>query len=106
MWAVWIGYVVSCFLISLVSGLTLGRDKLYEREDYPYFAIAAGLAYFVLGSSYWGRCYAFGVAFWVLACVMALDMRWAILEYGLLWTVALASIGWHLHRLGKQNRER
>jgi hypothetical protein len=104
MWAVWIGYVLSCFFISGVSAVQLGHDKLYERVDYPYFAIAAGLAYFILGSSYWGRCYAFGVAFWVLAGVMMLDnKRWAVLEYGLLWTIALAAIGYHLRRLGKRD---
>jgi hypothetical protein len=103
LWAVWIGYILSCFFISGVSAWQLGAAKLYERVDYPYFAIAAGLAYFVLGSSYWGRCYAFGVAFWVLAGVMMLDnKRWAVLEYGGLWTVALASIGYHLHRIAKR----
>jgi hypothetical protein len=102
MWAVWVGYILSCFFITGVSRVQLGQDKLYERVDYPYFAIAAGLAYFVLGSSYWGRCYAFAVAFWLLAGIMMVDLRWAILEYGLLWTVGLASVGYHLHRLGKQ----
>jgi hypothetical protein len=97
-----LSYIITCFLISIVTGLHLGRAQLYERVDYLYFAIAAGFAYFVLGSSYWGRCYAFGVAFWLLAGVMLLDMRWVILEYGLLWTIALAAIGYHLHRLGKQ----
>src|SRR5258708_3566070 len=97
MWAVWIGYIVSCFFISGVSYLQLGTDKLYERVDYPYFAIAAGMAYFIIGSSYWGRCYAFGIAFWLLAGVMMLDnKRWAVLEYGALWTIALTSIGFHL----------
>jgi hypothetical protein len=105
LWAVVIGYVISCFVVSGVGALLLGRDKLYEREDYPFFAIAAGLAYFVLGSSYWGRCYAFAVGFWALALGMALCMRLAVLEYGLLWTVALVTIGRHLHQLGKQNRE-
>jgi hypothetical protein len=103
MWAVWIGYIFSCFFITGISALQLGPDKLYERVDYPYFAIAAGLAYFILGSSYWGRCYAFGIAFWVLAGVMMLDnKRWAVLEYGTLWTIALASIGFHLHRIAKR----
>ena len=103
MWAVWIGYILSCFFISGVTYLQLGTEQLYERADYPYFAVAAGMAYFIIGSSYWGRCYAFGIAFWLLAGTMMLDnKRWAILEYGTLWTIALASIGYHLHRIAKR----
>jgi Protein kinase domain len=105
MWAVWIGYIVSCFLVSGVTRVLFGEAPLFERVLYPYFAVMAGMAYCVLGSSYWGRCYAFGVAFWVLAGVMLLDMRWAILEYGGMWAFALASIGFHLRRLGERGKD-
>jgi hypothetical protein len=37
----------------------------------------------------------------VLAVVMPLNMNLAQIEFGLLWTIALASIGLHLRRLGR-----
>jgi hypothetical protein len=67
---------------------------------YPFSAILSGLAFFVMGSNYWGRCYAFGAAFWVLAALMPLHLEWAPLEFGLLWSAILTAVGMHLRSLG------
>jgi hypothetical protein len=63
-----------------------------------------GMAFFILGASYWGWCYAFGVAFYGLAYVMTLDLRGGPLEFGALWAAALVVIGLHLRRLGQEQR--
>jgi serine/threonine protein kinase len=102
LWSVWLGYLVSCTLTSMVCIRMFGSDKMYDNVLYPIFALITGMAFCVLGSSYWGRCYAFAVAFWALAFVMTFDLRWATLEFGGLWTVTLLLIGRRLQVLGKE----
>jgi serine/threonine-protein kinase len=110
LWTIWIGFL-GAYGISLLVSRSLGWYGIIgrgasgpERWDdlliYPFSALLSGLAFFVMGSNYWGRCYAFGLAFWVLAALMPLHMEWAPLEYGLLWCGILTLLGLHLRRLG------
>jgi hypothetical protein len=101
MWSVWIGYLAAAVLAGAVIRLLSIRDPNFDEACvYPFLALLTGLAFFVLGSSYWGRCYAFGLAFFALAVVMAFNLTLAPLEFGLLWGVALVIIGLRLRRLG------
>ena len=68
----------------------------------PIWAVLSGLAYFVMGSNYWGRCYAYGVAFFAIALLMPLHLKWASLEFGGLWALCLIDLGLRLRRLGGQ----
>jgi hypothetical protein len=102
LWAVWIGYVAACALLALVNHQLRGFEDAYAFTLYPYWAVTTGLCFFVLGSSYWGRCYVFAAGFFALAGVMLLDMRWSALEFGGLWTVVLVALGRRLRRLGRE----
>jgi hypothetical protein len=103
--SIWGGYVLACFLIPTVTlQLTFFEDPSLLWASYPIAALLTGLAFFAMGSSYWGRCYAFGAAFFALAAVMPLRLEWAPLEFGLLWTVVLANIGLRLRRAGVQGK--
>ena len=68
-------------------------------------SLVAGLAFFVMGSNYWGRCYMFGIAFWIMAAIMPLHLSLAPLEFGAVWSVALAWLGYHLRLLGIRAEE-
>jgi hypothetical protein len=105
LWSVWIGYLIASVLVAFLGLYLFGLDKLYESVDYPFFAVVAGLAFFSLGSSYWGHCYAFGLAFFALAGLMLLSMPWATIEFGLLWTAVLLLIGRRLRKLAKERGE-
>ena len=72
----------------------------WELTLYPSLAAVTGLIFFVMGSNYWGRCYAFGVAFFALALLMAWRIELAPLAFGALWAGSLVAIGRHLQRLG------
>ena len=61
--------------------------------EYPFFAVTAGMAFFFLGSSYWGWCYAFGLAFFALSVLMLFNTDWAVLEFGAIWTACLVILG-------------
>jgi serine/threonine protein kinase len=112
LWTIWLGYVLSYATAVGVVRLLISLDVIaggpsappYWRELllYPFSAVVSGLAFFIMGSNYWGRCYAVGAAFWVLALLMPLHLFWAPLEFGLLWSTVLTMLGLHLRRLGKQ----
>lgn len=49
----------------------------------------------------WGRCYAFDVAFFVMAPVMTLHLPLGPLLFGIVWTIVLVMLGLHLRRQGQ-----
>ncbi len=125
LWSIWLGYLVSCLIVSAVGHLVVhgasahderssfpqpqvvggpehGHDAAAydERSSFPYWAILTGLAFFVMGSNYWGRCYLYGAAFFLISVVMALNRRFAPIEFGMLWTTCLIDLGLRLRRLG------
>jgi hypothetical protein len=106
MWSIWIGYLGSCTVLGVSYHALVGLAVEFEGNVYPGFAATTGLAFIVLGSSYWGWCYAFGLAFWGLAFLMTVDVRWAPLEFGTLWAVVLVVIGLRLHRLGSNEQRK
>jgi hypothetical protein len=105
LWSIWIGYVVACVLASIIHSelLYLGQPRDHLTM-YPTWALLTGLAFFIMGSNYWGWCYAIGLCFFALAAVMPWNRRlsWAALEFGLAWTTALIVIGLHLRRAGSK----
>jgi serine/threonine protein kinase len=112
LWSIWIGYLLGFGTIAIISLQTADRE-VFERllaglhpggqlSLYPYSAVLAGLAFFVMGSHYWGGCYIIGLAFLVLAVLMPLDLALAPLEFALLWSTSLFTIGIRLRRLGTE----
>ena len=99
LWAIWVGYLMACMLIAAVSSRLVGMEPLYDGFLYPYWAVATGAAFFTMGSSYWGRCYLFGLAFFALAGVLTFLHSWSPLPFGVLWFICLVQIGRHLGRL-------
>ena len=93
MLALWIGFVVACNLVLAVAYLLSSPERpLDELRIYPHFAIISGLTYFVMGSSYWGKCYLFAIGFFALALVMPVNLSLAPLEFGSLWALCLVLI--------------
>jgi len=100
LWVLLGGFVATCTLIGLSDQLLSTPEHPHEPMlMYPRFSIVSGLIFLVLGSSYWGKCYLFGIAFWLLALGMSVWPRFAAAEFGMMWTVALLVIGLHLLRL-------
>lgn len=114
LWSIWIGYFLAYPAIILVTRLLLGVEildpaidapaRLHEILPYPFLAISTGLAFFAMGSNYWGRCYVLGVGFFGLGAVMPLALDLAPLLFGLAWAGALSAIARHLQNLGKKAR--
>ncbi|MFN4260318.1 MAG: serine/threonine protein kinase [Gemmataceae bacterium] len=102
LWSTWIGYLIACTLVNVIGReLTPPGQRLNELTLYPWWSLLTGVAFFVMGSSYWGRCYAFGALFFVLAVIMPYNLMLAPLGYGILWSITFLCIGLHLRRLGK-----
>jgi serine/threonine protein kinase len=108
LWTIWIGYFFTYVGVIGITWLLFFLHELEQGEKmpgswseylpYPFLALLAGLAFFVMGSNYWGRCYMIGAAFWVVAALMPLWLTLAPLAFGLLWFTALLTLGLHLRR--------
>jgi serine/threonine-protein kinase len=102
LWSIWLGYLAGGFIIWMIHGeLHRTIETLDELTLYPTRAVLAGLAFFAMGGSYWGRCYAFGLAFFGVAALMPLQLSLAPLEFGLLWSAILLGIGLRLRNLAR-----
>jgi predicted Ser/Thr protein kinase len=107
LWSIWIGYLVASVVV-VVAGRLMETDQhpLDELALFPVWSTFAGMAFFAMGGNYWGRCYAFGVAFFVAAALMPFALHWSSLIFGGLWAFALGAIGLHLMRLGIPDRSK
>jgi serine/threonine protein kinase len=101
LWAVVGSYLLASGLVVAVGReLAPPGEPVNELTFFPYLTILAGVALWVLGSSYWGLCYVFSVLFFAGGLLLPLYLHAGPLVFGLLWTVALTVIGLHLRRLG------
>jgi hypothetical protein len=71
-----------------------------ELLRYPVSMVLAGMAFFIMGSNYWGGCYAVGGLYFGLGMLMPLWLAWSPLLFGAVWACTLAYIGWRLGRIG------
>jgi serine/threonine protein kinase len=103
LWSTVLGYIATGFVLAFSYRLGAGWTTAIELNLYPLMAALTGMAFVVLGSSYWGRCYAFALAFYGLALFMHVDLRWSPIEFGFAWFAVLIMIGNRLRHLGKEN---
>jgi serine/threonine-protein kinase len=100
MWSICLSYVATCVVLGMSYRMVFGNAVELELKLYPALAAVTGMMFFVFGSSFWGRCHAFGAAFYLLALLMTLNLSLAPIEFGLLWALALTVIGLRMNRLG------
>jgi serine/threonine-protein kinase len=104
MWALWLGFLLACLLTGCANHLLSPPDRPYDPLPmYPHLCILSGLAFFVLGSSYWGGNYLIALAFFVAGLLMPLNLEMSALVFGLLWTGALVIMGLRLRCLSEQH---
>ena len=106
LWSVWVGYVITCSLTGAVVQHLFGWEVAYDGKLYPFFCVITGFAFFVIGSSYWGMCYAVAIVFWAASGLLLLEPTWGVLTFGGLWTLSLLCIGLRLRRLGVERGEK
>jgi hypothetical protein len=68
---------------------------LPHHHSYALSAMFGGFCFFVIGSHLWGGCYALGGLFFAAAPWIAMSPRTAPLWDGLLWCLALCTLGVH-----------
>jgi serine/threonine protein kinase len=116
LWTIWVGYLAALLVNWLVfrllqareiliPGPTFTPERFYDLIIYPAITMLSGMAFFVMGSNYWGRCYAVGAAFFLLAALMPFQLDYAPLAFGALWSVTLTALGLHLRKLGNRQEE-
>jgi serine/threonine protein kinase len=106
LWAIWLGYFAATAIIVLSNNQLARLGKISDDlAFYPLWSALSGLSFFVMGSSYWGRLYVVGGAFFVLALLMPFQLAWAPLEFGIVWAASLVGISLHLKHLQQRTRE-
>ena len=112
LWTIWIGYFTTYFSIVIVTRLLVSFEIVQsnpawkaqhyfaELLPYPFISMVSGLAFFIMGSNYWGRCYAIGAAFFLAGPLMPLAMTWSPLIFGVMWATVLVMLGLHLRSQG------
>jgi eukaryotic-like serine/threonine-protein kinase len=115
LWTIWLGYLaalaVNWGVIRLLQfqGVLVATSNAPQAWDelimYPSMTILSGMAFFMMGSNYWGRCYAVGALFFGLAALMPFFLEYGPLAFGLFWSVTLTATGLHLRDLGNKQAE-
>lgn len=94
LWTIWIGFVIACVLSAVLESRSLGPISVGdELKLYPQWSLLSGLSFLVTGASFWGRSYAYGVIFFMLALCLHMQGAFAPLSFGLVWAAALVDIG-------------
>jgi serine/threonine-protein kinase len=102
LWALMVSQSVGGTVSVLLVWRVVAPDLPFrELAAYPVWAILTGEVFFVLGSTYWGRCYLFGAVSFALAVLMLLRLVWAPVEMAGLAFLTITAFGLHLRRLGK-----
>jgi serine/threonine protein kinase len=112
LWTIWVGYLITlmvnwtvCWQLRLYQIVAPGSGAPTRWDEYmlyPFITMLSGLAFFTMGSNYWGRCYAVGTAFFILAALMPLKLEYSPLAFGVLWSATLTMLGLHLRKLGSK----
>jgi eukaryotic-like serine/threonine-protein kinase len=105
LWSITCGYAAACFGGSIALRMSMGWSPSGTVEPlmYQVFATLAALTFFALGSVFWGWCYAFGLVFLGVACLMATAMPYAPLMFGVTWAAILTLFGFRLRRLARES---
>jgi hypothetical protein len=107
LWSIWLGYLIASAVVIVAEWILVasGVIEKHELAKFPVLSALSGLAFFIMGSNYWGRCYAYGVFFFALCLIMPLKLAWAPLEFGFLWAFCLGDVGRYLRRLGREEQK-
>jgi serine/threonine-protein kinase len=101
LWSIWVGHLLACAAVFVGCRLTAGADYVHGfLLAYPGYAALTGLAFFVMGSTYWSWEYAFGLAWIALAALMPLAPPYAPLAAAGLNALCNVLIGLEMRRLG------
>ena len=99
-WSITIGFVTAAVLVPRFSALLVEATFIpLDPLRYFFWSILSGMAFFALGSSFWGRCYLIGMMFFAAALWIQSQPYAAPLVYGGVWTFALICLGVRLRAL-------
>jgi eukaryotic-like serine/threonine-protein kinase len=99
LFSIWGGYLATCYVVGISNRIWQGWQAVVELRLYPTLSCLTAVAFFAMGSNYWGWSYVFGACFMMLPFLMGLEPSWAPVEFGMTWAAILLLIGHHLRQL-------
>lgn len=102
LWTLWCGYIVCCIQAGLSTRVALGVwETSLEPQIYIPIGCLTALAFFVLSSTFWGQSTFIGLLFLGVTMLMACDLRFAPLEFGVTWAIVLLILGQRLRQISQ-----
>ncbi|MCA9236898.1 MAG: serine/threonine protein kinase, partial [Planctomycetales bacterium] len=100
LWSMWLGYLTASSTLLIVDyAQAPAGQPYYSLHAYPAMAVLSSLAFWVLGSTYWGYCYVMGGFFLAAAVAMPLWLPGGPLVFGIAWGACLWLLGQRLRRV-------
>lgn len=104
LWSLWLGYVAGSMVLAVGGWLATDSQDCHDQlQVYPQLCVLGSLGFIMMGSSYWGYCYAFGALFLVLGLILPLIPAYSPLIFGAVWAACLVLLGKHLTRLASDS---
>jgi serine/threonine-protein kinase len=105
-WSTRIGHWLGLVLLPFLCYLLATPDRPWEPlTTYPLWALVSGVALFSMGSSFWGRFYVLGLILFALAFVMTIQLEWAVLEFGIMFSAIFTVVALHLREISMERRQ-
>jgi len=101
LWSLWVGFLIACSAIGVVSQLVVRRERMFDVFHYPYWSVLSGFAFVAMGGSHWGWFYAFGGAFFALSILLAFLPLAGPFAFGFLWALSLTVLGLRLRKMAR-----
>jgi eukaryotic-like serine/threonine-protein kinase len=103
--AVWVGHLLATIAAFVATGPITASAPIREVLNwYPVLAALTGIPAFVMGSTYWGLGYLFGLGYFVLAAALRAWPEAGPLAFGLFHAATLITFGYLYSRSVREER--
>jgi serine/threonine protein kinase len=105
LWSIWIGHFLTD--LTMCVAIRLSGRTLAETVEINFIIKAAltGMAFFIMGSDYWGRYYLYGLAWWAAAALIVFVPAWGALVFAGGAALSAWHVAWSMHRLQLARRQ-
>ncbi|MCA9136909.1 MAG: serine/threonine protein kinase [Planctomycetales bacterium] len=96
-WSIWLGYLSALAVVNVL----LAYYQIDHRLLFPFASALSGFAFIAMAGHIWGGSALAGVAFFVVAIVMPMDLTIAPLLFGTMYLISIIAISQHYRRSAK-----
>jgi serine/threonine protein kinase len=105
LWSIWIGHFLTD--LTLFAAIRFSGRTLAETVEISFIIKAAltGMAFFIMGSDYWGRYYLYGLGWMAAAALMVFVPAWGPLIFAFGAAVCAWYVAWSMRQLQRARQQ-